>query len=192
MEAGSLDPRDGRMHTRTRSPEAEPGRRKQLENPMPTDIAYEDPDSGKTVSREVPDPPPSLLEFLRKQDWSDAQIAALIDRLSLSADAKANLVMFTKATLKIGKTIVKIGRKIIDMVFSLLRHFPAMGFAVIFALFLGALISAIPLIGAVIGPLAMTIAGIAGVAIGGRAELMSGDFGTRVQAFLQELRPLAA
>jgi hypothetical protein len=48
--------------------------------------------------------------------------------MNVSAGTKALLHSFSKATLTAGKAIIKVGRKIIDVLFSLLRQFPHLTF----------------------------------------------------------------
>ena len=86
--------------------------------------------------------------------------------------------------------ILKIGRKIIDILFSLMRAFPNVTFGIIFGLVVGALIAAIPFIGAVLGGLATHIAVAFGVVLGAKADFESGGLGKRIEAVLAEFAPL--
>jgi hypothetical protein len=156
------------------------------------DIDAIDANTGKPVKATIPEPPESFFSFVGKVDISDDQIKKLIDRMNVSADIKAMLYSFSKATLRVGRAIVRIGRKIIDTVFFFMRQFPALTFSVIFAVVVGACVSMIPIIGLLLGPLATKLAIALGVVIGGAREFQRADLEERVRAFVDQLRPLAA
>lgn len=155
---------------------------------MTIDIEFIDARSGRPSSRKLKEPPPSFFEALGSEQWTDRQIESFIDRLDISADAKANLASFAKVTLKVGRRVVRIGRKILDVLFSFLRSFPGIAFGVIFAAVITTLLGAIPLIGALLGPVATTLL----VGFGGYVDLKNPAFSARLDAFVDELRPLSA
>ncbi len=149
-----------------------------------------DPKTGKEVTTEIPDPSPGFFAFIDGIDLTDAQIRSYIDRMNVSADTKSLLYSFSKATIKVGKVILKIGRKILDILFAIVRAFPNITFGVIFGLVVGALVASIPVLGVVLGSLATTIAVAFGFVVGAKADLMSGDMGARIDAVLAQFAPL--
>ena len=155
---------------------------------MTIEVEFIDAETGKLASKKVGEPPMSFFDAVRSEQWTDRQIETFIDRLNISADAKANLASFAKVTLKVGRELVRIGRKIVDVLFSFLRNFPGIGFGVIFAVVITTLLSAIPLLGAILGPLASTLI----IAFGGYIDIKNPAFSARLDAFVEELRPLAA
>jgi hypothetical protein len=155
---------------------------------MTIEVEFVDAQTGKLTSKKMQEPSMSFFEVIKSEQWTDRQIESLIDRLDISADAKANLASFAKVTVKVGREVVRIGRKLLDVLFSFLRSFPGIGFGVIFAVVITTLLSAIPLIGAVIGPIASTLI----IAFGGYVDLKNPAFSERLDAFVEELRPLAA
>lgn len=155
---------------------------------MTIEVEFIDAETGKLSSKRVEEPPMSFFEAVRSEQWTDRQIETFIDRLDISADAKANLASFAKVTLKVGREVVRIGRKIVDVLFSFLRSFPGIGFGVIFAVVITTLLGAIPLLGAILGTVASTLI----VAFGGYVDLKNPAFSARLDAFVEELRPLAA
>lgn len=150
-----------------------------------------DTKSGKPFTETISEPPASFFDFVGSFELSDERIRSLIDSLNVSADTKALLYSFSKATITVGRSIVKIGRKILDFLFSLMKSFPSLSFGMVFGLVLGALIAAIPLIGAILGGPAAALALGFGVVLGGLNELKQGDLGERVSDFLNRLSPLA-
>lgn len=155
---------------------------------MSIEVEFIDAETGKLSSKKVEEPPMSFFDAVRSEQWTDRQIETFIDRLDISADAKANLASFAKVTLKVGREVVRIGRKIVDVLFSFLRNFPGIGFGVIFAVVITTLLGAIPLLGAILGPLASTLI----ITFGGYIDLKNPAFSARLDAFVEELRPLAA
>lgn len=159
---------------------------------MNIEIDAIDAQTGKPVKATIPEPPESFFSYVNRCDTTDDQIKRLIDRMNVSADTKAMLYAFSKATLKIGRAIVRIGRKIIDTLFSFMRQFPALTFAVVFAAVVGTLVASIPIIGLILGSLATKLAICLGVVLGGMREFQRADLEDRVKAFVDQLRPLAA
>ncbi|MFZ4986606.1 MAG: hypothetical protein ACOYLF_14190 [Blastocatellia bacterium] len=155
---------------------------------MTIEVEFVDAQTGKLTSKKMQEPSMSFFEVIKSEQWTDRQIESFIDRLDISADAKANLASFAKVTVKVGREVLRIGRKILDVLFSFLRSFPGIGFGVIFAVVISTLLSAIPLVGAVLGPIASTLI----IAFGGYVDLKNPAFSERLDAFVEELRPLAA
>lgn len=158
---------------------------------MIVEINAIDAKTGKPTKSTIPEPPPSFFAFVGAFDLTDDKVKALIDRMNVSADTKAMLYSFSRATLKVGRSIIRIGRKIIDTLFSFMKNFPALSFGAIFGLIVGALIAAIPIVGVVLGPLATTLAVGLGVVLGGLKDMDRPDLGEHMRQFLDELRPLA-
>lgn len=133
-----------------------------------------------------------LAEFVNSSSQTDSQLLRSIQSLSISADAKALLADLLKITTRVGDTLLRIGRKILDFVLNLLRHFPHLGFAALIALVVGALVSMVPIIGvflsAVITPLGLVL----GVTWGASIELSSDDLGDRIRSFVDGFSGLNA
>ncbi len=154
------------------------------------DIEYVDVNTGKPIKHKINEPSRDFFDFIASFDSTEAQIKDRIDNLDISADNKAKLFSLIKFTFTAGKFVIKIGKKIIDVILSLLKNFPYLGFGVIFGLVLGSLVAAIPLIGAALGSLATTIAVALGVTFGGLKEFESDDIKDRIDRFVKELAPL--
>lgn len=154
-------------------------------------VSINDAKSGKPSIETGSEPSTSFFDFVGSFELSDERILSFIDNLHVSADTKALLYSFSKATITVSRSIVKIGRKILDFLFSLLKSFPSLTFGLAFGLVVGALIAAIPVIGAALGGPATVLALGLGVALGGMNELKQGDLGERVSDLLDRLSPLA-
>lgn len=110
----------------------------------------------------------------------ERKIVALIERTNLSADMKALLHDLTKITVKVGSTILAIGRKILTFVFDLLKAFPAMAFGVLVALVLTALVGAIPIIGAAVASFLSGILLLLGMGAGAVKDLSNPNINEKI------------
>jgi hypothetical protein len=114
----------------------------------------------------------------------------LIERTNLSADMKALLSDITTITAKVAGKIISIGRKILTVVFDLIKLFPAITIGVIAALVLTAIISAIPLVGGVLAGALSSILLLLGIGKGALTDLSSPDLNERIQNFVNSLSAL--
>lgn len=127
------------------------------------------PETGAVFKADAENVDFSFIDELKKFDMSDGAIKKVIDNLNVSADVKSLLYSFTKATIRIGEAIIKVGRKIIDFICRLITEHPNATFGLIFGAIVGFLISSIAVLGVVLGPLFAPIAMAFGL-IGGLSE----------------------
>lgn len=130
-----------------------------------------------------------LQSFVNTTERSDPQILRRIESLDVSADAKALLADVLRLATRVGDTVLRIGRKILDFVLTMVRQFPALGFAVAVVAVITLLVSLVPFIGgalaSLIGPLGLAL-GVAGAAT---LEMMEPDFRQRVADFAAGFQP---
>jgi hypothetical protein len=133
-----------------------------------------------------------LQDFVNTTDRTEAQIRRRIESLPLSADLKALLGDLLRVTTRIGETVLRIGRKILDFVFTVILQFPALSFTIVVAGVLTLLVSMVPLIGGVLastlGPLLMAL----GVASGAAIEIQSADLRQRIVEFVNSFKKVLA
>lgn len=142
------------------------------------------------VVTEIASPEQSFFDFVKAGNFSDGELKSFIDNLQVSADVKAMLYSFSKTTIRIGQAIVKIGRKILDLVLLISKSFPTMTFVVVLALVIGGLLSAIPILGPFLGGFLSKFVMIAGVVFAGNQEMKNAEFESRVQAVVAQFEPL--
>jgi len=116
------------------------------------------PETGAVFEADAGNIDSNFIDSMLKFDLSDQAIKKQIDNLNVSADVKSLLYSFTKATIKIGEAIIKVGRKIIDFICRLVTEHPNATFGLIFGAIVGFLISSIAVLGIVLGPLFAPIA----------------------------------
>lgn len=134
-------------------------------------------------------------EFMRdmsKFDLSNDSIKKFIDNLNISADAKALLYSFSKATIKVGERILKLGRKIIDFVVKIYQEYPSASFGLVFGAIVGFLVASIPIIGAVLGPIFFPISVALGLLKGVEEDLKDKGLLRKIAEINAKFEPLKA
>ena len=145
-------------------------------------IEAEAPESGQKFSRVASDLDENIIDdFFNSFNLSDEKLRNWIGRLDISADAKSVLYKIAKTTIRAGRFVIKIGRKILEIVSFLLREYPNATFGLIFGVVVGSLVTSIPIIGVVIGPLFTTFATIVGLAMGAWQDIKDKNMKRRMQ-----------
>lgn len=117
-------------------------------------------------------------------------LRAQIDRLSLSADAKAVLNDILEVAIEVSGRVISVGRQVLTFALDMMQRYPNTTFGLIVALVISTLISSIPLLGVVLGPLIAPLLLAFGLAAGALADLKDGPMRARV-AQLEEYYEVA-
>ena len=125
--------------------------------------------TGEIFEQEAKSVNAEFIESMSEFSATEEKIKSMIDNLSISADAKSLLYTLSRATIRVGEYVLKIGKKIIDFVCSILNEFPNAVFGLVFAAIAGFLIASIPVIGAVLGGIVTPILLACGL-VGGLVE----------------------
>ncbi len=129
-------------------------------------------ESSEKVTVELSEEQVEQLGFLEKDHVSDRRIDQYIDSLDISADAKALLASIMNTTIRVGEKILRIGKRILELVIALVKQFPNTTFGLILGLLVGMLVASIPLLGFVFGALVKPIAILFGLAVGYKEDLL--------------------
>lgn len=148
------------------------------------------PKTGKSYNVDSDSIDDGFIRAMQKFEFSEKQVKRFIDNLDVSADTKALLYSFTKTTLKVGNIIIKIGAKIIDIVFTLFREFPSATFGMILGAIAGTLIASIPVLGAVLGPFFTPLAVLFGLAKGATEDIKDKALARKVAEANAKFSPL--
>lgn len=84
---------------------------------------------------------------------SKKQLERRIANLEISADVKALLASFIGATVKIGNAVLNIGRRILEIVFDLVKRYPNFTFALVTRLVGALLLDVAPWLAPILVPL---------------------------------------
>ncbi len=128
----------------------------------------------------------------RTEHWSDRQIAAYIEQLNISADAKVQLCKLATMTADVGRKALRVGRRIVEVVLTVFRRFPGISLGVILSLAVTALLSSIPVLGSVLAPIVGPLVLALGGALGTYVDLRNPELSARIDALVEELRPVVA
>jgi hypothetical protein len=118
------------------------------------------------------------------------KIEEMLDRTDFSADTKSIVLQVASRTMVVAGQIIQIGRKIVSFALELAKTIPNTLFGVALALVMTALISGIPIFGALLAGLLKSILLIFGIAQGALADMRSGDLGSRIENLLAQFAPL--
>ncbi len=129
-------------------------------------IIAEDVNSGEKIEVDVSDENLEALSSLAQDNVSNSKLQSYIDNLDMSADAKVLIGSILKTTVKVGDLIIRVGKRLVELVVMIVSKFPNATFGLILGLLVGALVAAIPLFGAILGAFVMPIAAIFGLAKG--------------------------
>ena len=121
-----------------------------------------------------------------------AEIRDKIERMPLSADAKAILSDIAVVTLDVGGVLIAAGRKILSFVFDLVQRFPNTAFGALAASVVSALIASVPLFGVVLGPLLAPLLLALGLAAGALTDLKERAVAARFERLEKEFLALSA
>ena len=145
-------------------------------------IEAEAPESGPKFSGVASGLDENIIdEFFNSFNLSDEEIRRWIARLDISADAKSILYKIAKTTIRAGQFVIKVGRKILEIVSFLLREYPNATLWLIFGAVVGVLVTSIPVIGVVIGPLFTTLAMVVGFAMGAWEDIKDKNMKRKMQ-----------
>lgn len=127
-----------------------------------------DPITGKQTIIESDKIDKSFIQAMSEFEMSDEAIKKMIDGLDASADIKVLLYKIATVTIRAGNAILKIGRKIIDLICKICSEFPKATFGMVFGAILGVLVGNIAVIGgalaSIVGPILIAFGLVVGVA----------------------------
>lgn len=129
-------------------------------------IIAEDVNSGEKIEVDVSDENLEALSSLAQDNVSNSKLQSYIDNLDMSADAKVLIGSILKTTVKVGDLIIRVGKRLVELVVMIVSKFPNATFGLILGLLVGALVAAIPILGAILAAFVMPIAAIFGLAKG--------------------------
>lgn len=130
------------------------------------DAVAEDTETGQKVAVEVSDEQYEDLEKLAQDRVSDERLQSFIDNLDISADAKALIASILGKAIKVGELVIRVGKRIIEIVVMLVNKYPNAAFGMILGLLVGHLVASIPILATVLGAFLPKIAAAFGLVFG--------------------------
>lgn len=105
------------------------------------------PETGERCTIDIPSLRPTDLDQMAKEHATDEEIKSYIEKLAVSAEIKAVLFKLTKFTIKVGQTLIKLGKKVLEIVAMLASKYKSAALGIIIGALMTLLISTIPLLG---------------------------------------------
>lgn len=149
-----------------------------------------EPGTGKTIRMECVAESEDEIRDLLSFDLSEEALKKRIDALPISADAKSLLFTLAKTTIRVGSMVVKIGRKVLDIVAAILAEFPMASTGTIFGAVFGYLVTSVPIIGFVLGPFIGALAIALGFAVGAIQDLANKALEHRIRSSVVSIEAL--
>lgn len=135
-------------------------------------------------------PSKEFVGFVNLTSETDADTRRRVDNLPVSADLKALLAQLLSLSAKVGEVSLRIGRKILLFVLELLRLFPNIGFIVLLTLVISALVSFVPIVGALLAAVLKPLGILLGVTWGAYQDAVSPELQSRVASFVDAFQAL--
>jgi len=132
-----------------------------------------------------------FIDWVSVLSMTEAKVKKTIDNLDVSADTKALLYSFSKATIKAGEFVIKVGRKIVDFICELFTRFPSTSFGIIFGAVAGFLIASIPVLGllsSVVTPILIAF----GMTLGMKEDIKDKALARKIAEINAKFSPLKA
>ena len=145
-------------------------------------VEAEDPKTGQPIRFACAAEREQEIRDLLSFDLSEEALRKRIDRLDISADAKSWLFTLARKTIRVGQAVVQIGRKVLDLVITLLSEFPMTATGTMMGVIFGILLGNVPILGVVLGPILGPLAIAMGFAMGSIQDLSNKALERRIQA----------
>ena len=130
-----------------------------------------DPKTGRAIQMECAAESNEEIRDLLSFDLSEEALKKRLDALAISADAKSILFTIAKTTIRVGSVVLKVGRKVLDLIATVISDYPMTSTGTIFGAIFGYLVTSVPIIGMLLGPFVGTLAIAFGFAAGAIQDL---------------------
>jgi hypothetical protein len=87
------------------------------------------------------------LDAMKREYTTNEKVKSYIEQLSVSAETKALLMKIAQFSISVGNTVVKMGKKILEMVIMLASKYKHAAFGMLLGALLASLIAAVPILG---------------------------------------------
>ena len=130
-----------------------------------------DPETGRAMQMECAAQCHEEIRDLLPFDLSEEALKKRLGVLAISADAKSILFTIAKTTIRVGSVVFKVGRKVLDLITTVISDYPMTSTGTIFGAIFGYLVTSVPIIGMLLGPFVGTLAIAVGFAAGAIQDL---------------------
>ena len=131
-----------------------------------------------------------LYEEFKSRGRPKRELNRMIDNLEISADAKVLIKSIMDAEIKVGDVVLRIGKRIIEIVSDIVKRFPNATFGLVLGVILSALIASIPIIGAILGTLLAPVLIAFGLGAGFMKDMKESPIVQAIKDATASLEPL--
>jgi hypothetical protein len=110
------------------------------------------------------------------------KILKSIEDLDTTPETKSFLESVLNYTINAGGTIIKVGKKVVEIILSIHKHFPKALLGAVIGLVIGSIISKIPLLGWVLSWVLTPLATVAGAMIGAKKDIADKNLLDKVES----------
>lgn len=135
---------------------------------MAEQFEYLNVKTGTTFSSELS--PEAINRIANERDFD---LEEFLSRITLDKKVKDFLVAIKDVTVKVGEIIVKIGKFVLNLIFKLAETFPNTIKGAVMGATIGFLLSTVPLIGWILGPIAISTFAFIGSVMGLATDLVN-------------------
>jgi hypothetical protein len=122
---------------------------------------------------------------------SPRNVEAVIERLSVSADAKSLLLDLSRITMKVGSALFSLGKAILTFVINTVKKFPNTTFGLVIGLTVSVMVGGIPVIGYILGPLLGKLLTAFGLTMGAVADFKDASIRSEIAALERKVAIVA-
>ena len=127
---------------------------------------------------------------LEKEYQTKEEISRYIDSLEISAEAKLIISKISVTTVNVGEKVIKVGKKIIEIVIFLAHKYPNMFIGMILSSLLLLVIAQIPLIGSLIAGFIAPLVIALGLTMGAIQDFKDNAYAHKLGEALKIFEPL--
>lgn len=139
-----------------------------------------------------------LMAQLQESDLSEFNEGVLskrkvldwLERQSMSADAKSLIARMIETSIKVGSTVLFIGRKVLSIVISIVKEIPNTTFALVLSAVMASLIASIPIVGGILGSFLAPLLAIFGISMAAISDLSNRQMDKKIELAVAEFNVL--
>ena len=143
--------------------------------------------TGQSINIEADDIAEETIAELSKNYFSQNEIKNFIDNLSLSPEVKTILWSVAETTITIGKSVISIGSKIIEMIIFFVKKNPNTFIGIIVGSILGIVLSGIPVLGFILGWLLKPLCIALGMGLGFWKDMQEINLKLKVESAVNDM-----
>ena len=129
-------------------------------------VEVTDTSTGQSRRAEIDDESFARLKDMESPVLTAREAQAMLDNLPVSAELKACLGQLREFSLRLGKSVIDVGKRLFEMLLVFIKNYPSTAKGVLIGLVIGVICDMIPIVGWLVGPWLAALLGTLGAAVG--------------------------